>query len=163
MRETAMQLFTDYAFYLVFLHVLGAIVWVGGMIGMRVAVHPGLQHIEDPKKRMARTLEIVRNLFMLVAPFIVLILLTGLVMGLAVGVPGTPMGTVVYIKEGVWTLMTLNYAMMVWRRNKAERYFVGGDLAGARAMMAPIPNLMLPVNIALGILALVLGIALRGF
>ena len=163
MRETAMQLFTDYAFYLVFLHVLGAIVWVGGMIGMRFAVHPGLQHIEDPKKRMARTLEIVRNLFALVLPFIFIILITGSIMGLAVGAPGTPMGTVVHLKEGVWTLMTLNYAVMVWRRNKAERYFVGGDLAGAKRMMAPIPNLMLPVNIALGILALVLGIALRGF
>jgi len=163
MRETAVQLFSDYAFYLVFLHVLGAIVWVGGMIGMRVAVHPGLQHIEDPKKRMARTLEIVRNLFALVLPFIFIILITGFIMGLAVGAPGTPAGTVVHIKEGVWTLMTINYSVMVWRRNKAERYFVSGDLAGARAMMAPIPNLMLPVNIALGILALVLGIALRGF
>ncbi|NPA29452.1 MAG: hypothetical protein GXO33_04635, partial [Epsilonproteobacteria bacterium] len=49
------------------------------------------------------------------------------------------------------------------RRNEAERRFVAGDLAGARERMAPIANLMLPVNIALGVLALVLGIFLRGF
>jgi uncharacterized membrane protein len=163
MKEIAVELFNNYAFFLVFLHVLGAIVWVGGMIGMRLAVHPGLQHIEDPKRRMARTLEIVRNLFALVLPFIVLILLTGLVMGLAVGAPGTELATVVYVKEGVWLLMTANYAMMVYRRNTAERRFLSGDMAGAREMMAPIPNLMLPVNIARGGLAVVLGIYLRGF
>lgn len=163
MRELAVELFENYAFFIVFLHVLGAIVWVGGMIGMRLAVHPGLQHIEDPKVRLARTLEIVRDLFTLVLPFIVLILLTGLVMGLVVGVSGTEPATVVYLKEAVWVVMTLNYGMMVWRRNRAERFFVSGDLAGARATMAPIPNLMLPVNIALGVLALVFGIFLRGF
>ncbi|WP_456449597.1 hypothetical protein [Hydrogenimonas sp.] len=163
MKEMAVELFNDYAFFLVFLHVLGAIVWVGGMIGMRLAVHPGLQHIEDPKKRMARTLEIVRNLFALVLPFIVLILLTGLVMGLAVGAPGTELATVVYLKEAVWSIMTVNYGVMVYRRNVAERRFVSGDMAGAREMMEPIPNLMLPINIALGVLALVLGIYLRGF
>ncbi|WP_457595805.1 hypothetical protein [Hydrogenimonas sp.] len=163
MKALAIELFNQYAFFLVFFHVLGAIVWVGGMIGMRIAVHPGLQHIEDPKRRMARTLEIVRNLFVLVAPFIALILITGLVMGLAVGGSGTPLGVFVHAKEGIWTLMTLNYALMVVRRNRAERLFLSGDLAGAKAQMAPIPNLMLPINIFLGILALALGITLRGF
>ncbi|NPA30085.1 MAG: hypothetical protein GXO33_07880, partial [Epsilonproteobacteria bacterium] len=100
MREFAVELFADYAFFIVFFHVLGAIVWIGGMIGMRIAVHPGLQHIEDPRQRLARTLEIVRNLFALVAPFIVLILLTGLVMGLSVAVPGTPEETAVFVKYG---------------------------------------------------------------
>jgi uncharacterized membrane protein len=163
MKEIAVEIFNNYAFFLVFLHVLGAIVWVGGMIGMRLAVHPGLQHIEDGKVRLARTLEIVRNLFALVLPFIVLILLTGFVMGVAIWVPGTGLSTVLYLKAGVWLVMTANYAIMVYRRNVAERRFVSGDLAGARAMMAPIPNLMLPANIALGVLALVLGIYLRGF
>ena len=163
MKEIAVEIFNNYAFFLVFLHVLGAIVWVGGMIGMRLAVHPGLQHIEDDKIRLARTLEIVRNLFALVFPFVVLILLTGGVMGAAIWAPGTGLATVLYLKAGVWLVMTANYALMVYRRNVAERRFVSGDLAGARAMMAPIPNLMLPVNIALGVLALVLGIYLRGF
>ncbi|WP_201351839.1 hypothetical protein [Hydrogenimonas urashimensis] len=163
MKEFAVEFFNNFSFFIVFLHVLGAIVWVGGMIGMRLAVHPGLQHIDDPKVRLARTLEIVRNLFALVLPFIVLILLTGFIMGLAVGAPGSELATVVYIKEAVWLVMTLNYAAMVYRRNRAERFFVAGDLSGAREMLAPIPNLMLPVNIALGVLALVLGIYLRGF
>ncbi|WP_456451335.1 hypothetical protein [Hydrogenimonas sp.] len=163
MKAFAVELFTNYAFFIVFFHVLGAIVWVGGMIGMRIAVHPGLQHIEEPRQRMARTLEIVRNLFALVAPFIVLLLATGFVMALAVGGSGTPLGTFIHIKEGIWTVMALNYGYMVWRRNQAQRFFLSGDMAGAKAMMEPLARYLLPLNIFLGILALAFGITLRGF
>ena len=163
MRAFAIELFDNYAFFIVFIHVLGAFVWVGGMIAMRLAFHPALQHIEEPKQRLARTLEAVGNLFRLVLPFIVMILLTGLVMGLAVGAPGTETGTLVHVKEAVWTVMTVNYALMVRRRNEAERLFLSGDLAGAKQKLAPLPHIMLPLNIFLGVLALAVGIALRGF
>ncbi len=163
MREFAAELFGDYAFVILFLHVLGAIVWVGGMIAMRIAVHPALQHIEDAKVRLARTLEMVGNLFRLVLPFIVLLLLTGLIMGLAVGSSGTKSGVFVHMKEGIWLIMTLNYAMMVRLRNRAERFFISGDLAGARKAMEPVAKIMLPLNILLGLIALAAGISLRGF
>lgn len=163
MREFAAELFGDYAFVILFLHGLGAIVWVGGMIAMRIAVHPALQHIEDAKVRLARTLEMVGNLFRLVLPFIVLLLLTGLIMGLAVGSGGTKSGMFVHMKEGIWLIMTLNYAMMVRLRNRAERFFISGDLAGARKTMEPVAKIMLPLNILLGLIALAAGISLRGF
>ncbi len=163
MREFAAELFGNYAFVILFLHVLGAIVWVGGMIAMRIAVHPALQHIEDTKVRLARTLEMVGNLFRLVLPFIVLLLLTGLIMGLAVGSGGTKSGMFVHMKEGIWLIMTLNYAMMVRLRNRAERFFISGDLAGARKTMEPVAKIMLPLNILLGLIALAAGISLRGF
>ena len=34
------EFFVNYGHILIFLHVLSAIIWVGGMIAMRVAVHP---------------------------------------------------------------------------------------------------------------------------
>jgi len=146
MREFAAELFGNYAFVILFLHVLGAIVWVGGMIAMRIAVHPALQHIEEAKVRLARTLEMVGNLFRLVLPFIVLLLLTGLIMGLAVGSGGTKSGMFVHMKEGIWLIMTLNYAMMVRLRNRAERFFISGDHAGARKTMEPVAKIMLPLK-----------------
>ncbi len=160
MKEMAAEFFGNYAFVIVFIHVLGAIVWVGGMIAMRVAVHPALSHIEDQKVRLARTLEAVRGLFALVLPFIVLLLLTGLVMALAIGSAG---GAVMHLKEGIWTIMTINYALMVRRRNLAERRFISGDLAGATELMGAISKYMLPANILLGVLALAAGVTLRGF
>ena len=49
MKEAIITFFADNAFFVVFFHVLSAFVWVGGMIAIRGAVHPSLQHIDDPK------------------------------------------------------------------------------------------------------------------
>jgi len=163
MKEAIITFFADNAFFVVFFHVLSAFVWVGGMIAIRGAVHPSLQHIDDPKVRLARTLEIMHRLFMIVLPFIIVLLITGGMMAIGMGFKGTPLYGMVHVKEAIWTIMTINYTWMFIKRNKAERLFVGGDLAGAKAVLAPIPNFMLPLNIALGIVALAVGITLRGF
>jgi len=162
-KEAIITLFADNAFFIVFLHVLSAFVWVGGMIAIRGAVHPSLQHIEDPKVRMARTLEIMQRLFMIVLPFIVILIVTGGIMAIGMGFKGTPLYGMVHAKEAIWTIMTINYALMFRKRNKAEKLFISGDLAGAKAVLAPIPNFMLPLNIALGVVALAVGVILRGF
>ena len=163
MKEAIITIFADYAFFIVFLHVLSAFVWVGGMIAIRGAVHPSLQHIEDPKVRMARTLEIMQRLFMIVLPFIVILIATGTIMSIGMDFKGTPLYGMVHVKEAIWTIMTINYSLMFIKRNKAERLFVSGDLAGAKEQLSPIPNFMLPLNIALGVVALAVGITLRGF
>jgi uncharacterized membrane protein len=163
MKEAIITFFADNAFFVVFFHVLSAFVWVGGMIAIRGAVHPSLQHIDDPKVRLARTLEIMHRLFMIVMPFIIVLIMTGGMMAIGMGFKGTPLYGMVHMKEAIWTIMTINYTWMFIKRNKAERLFVAGDLAGAKAVLAPIPNIMLPLNIALGVVALAVGIALRGF
>jgi len=163
MKEAIITFFADNAFFVVFFHVLSAFVWVGGMIAIRGAVHPSLQHIDDPKVRLARTLEIMHRLFMIVMPFIIVLLVTGGMMAIGMGFKGTPLYGMVHVKEAIWTIMTINYTWMFIKRNKAERLFVAGDLAGAKAVLAPIPNIMLPLNIALGVIALAVGVTLRGF
>jgi uncharacterized membrane protein len=69
MKETMVNIFTEYSSIIVFLHVLSAVVWVGGMIAIRGAVHPSLQSIDDPKIKLGKTLQIVGRLFHLVIPF----------------------------------------------------------------------------------------------
>ena len=153
------QLVTEYGQAIIFLHVLSAIVWVGGMIAMRIAVHPVMGHIEDPKQRVARSLEAMNNLFRLVLPFIVILLLTALILELGLGLRNH----LTTAKEAIWVLMALNYAFMVMRRNRAQQYFLSGHPEVAANMLAIIPTRLLPLNIGLGILALYLGIILRGF
>ena len=156
------EFFSQYAHIIIFLHVLGAFVWVGGMIAIRVAVHPVMQSIDDPKIKLGKTLEITGRLFALVAPFILLILLTGLIMAIALNGHHGPMKGLFIAKEAIWTVMTLNYLYMVFKRSRAWRLFQAGDLPAAKALVANIPNLLLPINILLGVTALWLGITLRG-
>jgi len=58
--------------------------------------------------------------------------------------------------------MAVNYTYMYIKRAKAWKLFSQGDVALAKAQMSLIPNLLLPINIVLGIVALGLGVSLRG-
>ncbi len=162
MKEAMVQFFGEYAAVLVFLHVVSAVVWVGGMIAIRVAVHPSLQGIDDPKLKLAKTLQIVGRLFNLVIPFIVILIVTATLMAVGLGFKGTDLYWLVHIKEVIWTVMTINFIYMYIRRKKAQRLFDAGDLAGTKVRLSILPNILLPINIVLGIGAIFAGVILRG-
>lgn len=145
---------------IVFLHVISAIIWVGGMIAIRFAVHPIMQSIEDPAIKLGKTIEIIGRLFNLVMPFIILLLVTAVIMALKL--KGSSLYDTVYIKEGIWVVMVINFIFMYIRRNMASKLFMAKNLAAAKANISLFPNLLLPINIALGLVALYLGITLRG-
>ena len=157
------EIFNSYAHIIIFLHVIGAIVWIGGMIATRVAVHPVMMSIDDPKIRVGNTLKITGRLFNLVMPFIIIILLTALIMVIAMnGHKGD--GKLIFIlKEVIWSMMTINYIYMYLLRQKAWRLFQEGNIKDAAAKVKNIPNILLPINITLGVIALWLGISLRGY
>jgi len=177
MKQTMTELFGTYAHEIVFLHVLSAFVWVGGMIAIRLAVHPNLQLIEDPKVRLGRTLAITGKFFNVVIPFIVLLILTAVIMAVGLGfrdaavdIDGNVISEIamqtynlIHVKEVIWMLMTMNFTWMYIKRRKAQKLFDAENLAEAKASVALIPKLLLPINILLGIIALWLGITLRGF
>ena len=162
MREAMIHFFGNYAAILVFLHVLSAIVWIGGMIAIRVAVHPVLQSIDDPKIKLGKTLQIIGRLFHLVIPFIIILIVTATLMAVGLGFKGTDLYWLIHVKEVIWTVMTLNFIYMYIRRKKVQKLFDIGDLPGAKAQAAPLPNLLLPINIVLGIAAVFSGVVLRG-
>ena len=151
-----------YSHTVVFLHVLSAFVWVGGMIAIRVAVHPVLQSIEDPKVKLGKTLEITGRLFHLVIPFILTLLATGLMMAIASGGHHGTLKSLFLSKEIIWTVMTLNFSYMYLRRRVAWKLFRAGKLPEAKAKVKHIPNVLLPINIVLGVAALFIGVSLRG-
>jgi uncharacterized membrane protein len=151
-----------YSYTVVFLHVLSAFVWVGGMIAIRVAVHPVLQSIEDPKVKLGKTLEITGRLFHLVIPFILTLLASGLMMAIASGGHHGTLKSLFLSKEIIWTVMTLNFSYMYLQRRAAWKLFEAGKLPEAKAKVKYIPNVLLPINIILGIAALFIGVSLRG-
>jgi len=173
------ELFNNYGHLIVFLHVLSAFIWVGGMIAIRVAVHPvigrgGVTTTEMlkndvmssmlvPKQRLGITLQVTGRLFNLVMLFIALLFATGLIMAIATGGHHGDLKSLFISKEILWTIMAVNYTYMYMKRAKAWKLFSEGDVAAAKAQMTWIPHLLLPLNIVLGIVALWMGVSLRGF
>ncbi|MCV6607517.1 MAG: hypothetical protein OIF32_04840 [Campylobacterales bacterium] len=152
-------LMRDFGGLIVFLHVLSAVIWVGGMIAIRLAVHTSLIHIPDPQMRIARTLEIMEKFFRIVMPFAVTIFLTALLLIVGLGLEGGS----VRAKEIIWTVMFFNFVGMIIIRNRAQIAFIEGKTKEAGLKLIPIGKYMIPVNIALGIIAIYLGVGLRGF
>ena len=155
--------FDNYSSIIVFLHVISAVIWVGGMIAIRFAVHYSIQNIEDPKIKLARTLELLKRFFNMVIPAILTLLITAIIMIIALGFKGTELYNVVVIKEIIWSIMTLIFITIYIKRVKAQKAFDNNDFLNAKNNLLPIAIYFIPINIVLGLIAIFLGITLRGF
>ncbi len=172
------EFFANYGHILVFLHVLSAFIWVGGMVAMRVAVHPVIarggvtdaqmlqtkmiSEIIEPKQRLGITLQTTGRLFNLVMPFIIILFATGLMMAISLGGHHGELKTLFVSKEILWSIMALNYGYMYYKRATAWKMFNQGKVKEAKARMKWTANVLLPLNIALGLIALWMGVTLRG-
>lgn len=158
-----LDFFKDYLSIIVFLHVISAVIWVGGMIAIRFAVHYSMQNIEEPKIKLARTLENLKRFFSMVIPAILTLLITAIIMIITLGFKETELYSVVITKEIIWFIMTFIFLIVYVKRNKAQKAFDSGDFANAKNNLLPIATYFIPVNIILGLIAIFLGITLRGF
>lgn len=156
------EFFGEYKTLIVFLHVISAVVWVGGMIAMRFAAHYSFLEIESPQKRLERTAHALKNLFTIVVPFVVILLITAVIMIKGYALSETEFSALAHAKEGIWTLMALNLFAMILRRNKAVKLLDAGDTLGAKNALGLIGKYMVPANIILGIIAIYLGASLSG-
>ena len=157
------DLFNSYSSIIVFLHVISAVIWVGGMIAIRFAVHYSMQNIEDPKVKLGRTLENLKRFFNIVIPTIITLLITAIIMIVALGFKGTALYNIVIVKEIIWTIMLIIFITIYMKRNKAQKAFDSGDFANTKKQLIPIATYFIPINIVLGLIAIFLGITLRGF
>lgn len=156
-------LFDSFAALIVFLHVISAVLWVGGMIAIRFAVHYSIQNIAEPKIKLERTLENLQRFFNMVIPAIALLLITAIIMIIGLGFKGTELYSIVIIKEVLWSVMTVIFITIYIKRNKAQKAYESGDMITTKAQLAPIAKYFIPLNIILGLVAIFLGVTLRGF
>ena len=175
MKEGMFNLFWEYKELIVFLHVISAVIWVGGMVAMRFAAHHSFVHVEDPLLRMERVSHALKRLFTIVLPFVIILLITAVVMavgwnfrGEAVDATGNvinetamAMYNLVHIKETIWILMLMNLGGMMYTRSKVDKLLKKEDLTTAAKKLGLIGTYMVPVNIILGVVAIYLGVVLR--
>ena len=154
------EFFMEYKTIIVFLHVISAVVWVGGMIAMRYAAHPSFMEIESPAKRLERVADALKRLFCIVAPFVIILLITAVLMIKGYSLSETEYKSFGYAKEAIWTIMFLNLGAMILRRNKAQKALERSDMILAKNQLGMIGKYMVPLNIVLGVVAIFLGATL---
>jgi len=154
--------FNNYSSIIVFLHVLSAVIWIGGMIAIRFAVHYSMQNIENPRIKLERTLENLKRFFYLVIPAILTLLITAIIMIIGSGFKESTLYSLVIVKEIIWSLMTIIFIIIYIKRNKAQKSFLNEDMNTTKNNLIPIANYFIPINILLGIVAIFIGVLLRG-
>lgn len=134
-----------------FLHIAAAITWLGGVSFMLFALRPAVTQLPPPQ-RLPLIAQVLRRFFGLVWPAIAILLLTGLVMLLGVGMKNAPMGW--HLMFGIGLLMFALFGHLYFgpfRRLKhavsASDWPEGGRRVGQIATLAM-------VNLALGALAI---------
>ncbi|MFA5233654.1 MAG: hypothetical protein WC390_04565 [Sulfurimonas sp.] len=143
--------------FIVFLHVISAVVWVGGMIAMRYAAHHSFLEIESPQKRLERIAHALKRLFTIVIPFVIILIVTAVFMIKGYGLSQSDFSRFSHAKEGIWSVMFINLIVMILRRNRGERLLNEGNMVGAKNQIELIGKVMVPLNIILGITAIFLG------
>ncbi len=151
------DIFLEYKVVIVFLHVISAVVWVGGMVAMRYAAHQSFLEIESPAKRLERIAHALKRLFSIVIPFVIILLVTAIFMIKGYGLSQSDFSPLSYAKEAIWSVMFVNLMIMILRRNRGERFLNEGNMVGAKGQIELIGKVMVPLNIALGVLAIFLG------
>jgi uncharacterized membrane protein len=175
MKDFLIELYAQHSTIIIFLHIVSSVVWVGGMITMRFVEHYSFRMIKDGKVKLTHSLYSLKRLFIVVLPFVLILILTAVVMiiGLgfksaAVDINGNIINTyamqlynIIHIKESIWMIMTLNLVLMAIFRNKAEKYIENDNINSAKKLADLIAKYMVPLNIILGLIAIYLGVTLR--
>jgi uncharacterized membrane protein len=175
MKEFLVQTFSDYRTTIIFLHIISAVIWVGGMITMRFAMQPSCSMIEDPRLRMQRATHALKRLFTIVWPVATILIVTAILMAVGLGFREAAVDAsgkvidayamslyqTVHIKEAIWIIMVINLGAMMYRRSQAAKALAEDNLARAKEMLTPIAQYMVPVNIVLGVIAIFMGVVLR--
>ena len=151
------EFFSEYKTFILFIHVISAVVWVGGMIAMRYAAHPSFMLIESPLKRLEHTSKALKKLFLIVLPFVILLFISAFIMIKAYGLSQSPFASFAHAKEAIWSIMFINLIVMIKRRNRAQIAIENGDLVLAKSQLGLIGKFQVPANILLGIIAIFLG------
>lgn len=156
------EFFNTFSTVIIFLHVISAVIWIGGMVALRYAIHFSIANIANPRIKLETTLENLQRFFTFVIPSIVVLLITAIIMIIAMGFKGTPLYSFVIAKEIIWTIMTAIFAFVYIKRNKAQKAYELGDMISCKMHLSPIAKYLIPANIILGLIAIYLGINLRG-
>ena len=135
-----------------FLHLAGAIFWMGGMAFVVLALRPALHAQLQPPQRLALMVPVLRRFFVVVMVSIALLLATGVWLMLQVPGGRAPLGWHVMAGLGIVMMLVFGHIYFApWRRLQravaAQEWPEGGRRMNQIA-------LLVKVNLALGWIAI---------
>lgn len=170
MRDFIYEIMTDYPSIVIYLHVLSAVVWVGGMIALKFLIKSVNQELLPEQSVITKAL-LIKKFFSFLVPFIVLLFVSAFFMalgykdnaidmdGFILDIHNLEVYKFITTKASIWIIMVMNMILMTWVMNKAS-----SDLCKfqkSKDCMWLVSAYLLPINIILGLVAIYIGVYLR--
>ena len=134
-----------------FLHVMAAIVWLGGLTFMLFALRPAATSLAPPQ-RLPLIAQVMQRFFLLVWLCVGVLLATGLVMLLGVGMKNAPKGW--HLMLGIGLLMFAIFGHLYFGPFRRLKHAVdAADWPAASLRVAQI-TMITALNLALGAVAI---------
>ncbi len=139
------------------LHLLGVVVWVGGMFFAHMALRPAAVEVLEPPQRLPLMKRTLDRFFPWVWVSIGLILLSGY--AILIGILGATAGIYVHIMHSIALIMVVIFCYIYFLPYRQMGGFLeAGDLPAAGAQLLIIRR-MIGINLILGLLTTVIGAA----
>jgi uncharacterized membrane protein len=138
------------------IHILAAVIWVGGMFFAHVMLRPALRALE-PAQRVALWRRVFARFFPAIWVAIIALLGSGYGMVLLAMGGFARVGLHVQIMQGIGIIMMLAFGHLYfapWRRFR--RFVDAGDVAAAAAQLTQI-RAIVTLNLVLGLIVVVVG------
>lgn len=135
--------------FLIFLHLLGVIVWVGGMFFAHMCLRPAAAMLLDPPQRLPLLHAVLGRFFRWVLISIVVILVSGMAMMARIGFADAPKGWHLMMTSGIVMMLIFGHIYGAGYR-RMGRAVAASDWSAAGAAMNGIRRLVL-VNLVLGV------------
>jgi uncharacterized membrane protein len=137
------------------LHLLGTVIWVGGMFFAHMALRPAAQGLLEPPQRLPLLKAVLDRFFLWVWAAMLAILASGYWIFFAIYGGKTPL--YVHVMSGIGLVMTgLFVFLYFFPYRRLGRSLASGDLPGAGAAMTLIRRII-GINLVLGLIEVVLG------
>ncbi|WP_275098788.1 CopD family protein [Sedimenticola hydrogenitrophicus] len=139
------------------LHLLGVVVWVGGMFFAHMALRPAAVEVLEPPQRLPLMKRTLDRFFPWVWLAIVLILGSGY--AIQFGILGAGAGLHVHIMQGIGLAMVALFCYIYFLPyRQMGRALQAGELSQAGARLA-VMRRIIGINLVLGLVTIVIGAA----
>ena len=173
MRDFIYGIMTDYKTMVVFLHVLSAAVWVGGLVALWYIGKNTSRELAI-ENRFADRVAVIKKYFIFLSPFIVTLFITAFLMavgykdsaydsdGFILDVQNVQIYKWINMKVSIWSAMVLNMFSMLYFMTKTGCSTYKNHKSASRHKttdcMWLINRYLLPLNILFGFIAIYLGV-----
>jgi len=164
-QEILINFFGDLSRIIVFLHIVGTSFLLGSMIMIRFIIRPTLMAIDDEALRYNRCIKILDYYAYYVIATMVLIISASftMVIGMGFEYDSPTLYSLIHVKEAIWVFIAFNFIYMYIKLINAKELYKKREFFEVNENLSLITKYLIPMNIILTLIAIYMGIILRGF